>query len=417
MALPLERFRVIEFGTAWAGPMATQILADMGADVIKVESRVYMDGLRLGRPIVGDDIAGGDEGRWPDLQPTFHALNRNKRSLTVNLKHPRGREIIKDLVRVSDVVLTNFAPGVMEKLGLGYEELSAVNPRLIMAEMSAAGRSGPLRDLVGYAPSVHAMSGLSSVLGYEGEPPLGTVQVPYADAASALATATAVIAALWMREKTGHGQFIEVSEIEAVMALLPEVLLLPSMTGRDAEPRGNRHPLMAPHGNYPTADEDGWISIAVDSEEEWQELARAAGHEEWLADARFASREARLRNAKELDEELSRWTKTLSTDEIVALLAARNIAVFPVRHIGEVYFDPHHQERGVFPTTDHPLVGFEPIPGLAWRLHATPGSIRRVAPCLGEHTVEILQDLLGLDRAEIERLAQEGAVDLPSERS
>ena len=275
--LPLDGYRIVDFGTAWAGPMAAQLLADMGAQVVKVESRMRMDGLRLGRPIVGEDIAGGDRGLWPELQPAFHSLNRNKMSVSVNIKRPEGTRLIMDLVARSDVVMNNFSPGVMERAGLAFTALKAVKPDIIVVSMPATGETGPIRDVLAYAPIVQALSGLAGLVGYQDEPLVGEVQSAWSDAIAALHAALATVAALRHRNLTGEGQYIEVSQLEATTALLGEPLLDYAMNGRVAEPRGNYDPEFAPHNNYPCQGEDRWVAIAVRTESEWQAFCRALG--------------------------------------------------------------------------------------------------------------------------------------------
>ena len=179
--LALEGYRIIDFGTAWAGPMTTQLLADMGAEVIKVETRVRLDGLRIGRPIVGDDIAGGDEGKWPDIQPSFHSLNRNKLGITVDIKQPRGLALIKDLVKISDVVSDNFSPGVMARNKLDYKSLIKINPDIITISLSGLGQYGPYSNATVYAGSIISLAGVSSLIGYYGEPPIGMTAITYGD--------------------------------------------------------------------------------------------------------------------------------------------------------------------------------------------------------------------------------------------
>ena len=195
--LPLQTYRIVDLGSAWAGPMATQFSADMGAEVIKVESRERMDGLRLGRPIVGDDFAGGDQGLWPELQPVFHSINRNKLGVTLNLKTAEVISLAKELVAQSDVVLDNYSPGVLSRLGLDYPKLRKVRPDIILVSMPAAGETGPLRDIIAYTPNIQALSGLMSVVGYQQDEPLvGELQAPWSDAVASVYAALSTVAAL-----------------------------------------------------------------------------------------------------------------------------------------------------------------------------------------------------------------------------
>lgn len=388
--------------------MAGQVLADMGAEVIKVESIKHMDGLRKGRPLQVDDTEGGDKGLWPNQQPTFHSLNRNKKSIVLDLTQPAAVAIFEKLVAESDVVMNNFAPAVMDRLGLGWDRLSSLNPRLVMCEQSAAGRTGPWRDLVAYANGMHALAGLSSVVGYEGEPPLGSVATPYADATAAMASATAILAGLWQRDQTGIGQYIEVSGVEALVTLCAELVLTASMAGEDLKPVGNKHRRMVPYGIYPTNDDDTWISIAVGDDEEWRRLV-AVATETGLDEGRFANLAGRSEHEAEINDRLAAWTKGFEITELTSMLAEQDLAAFPVRDISGLYFCEHHQVRETFPTTEHPHVGYEPLPGLAWKMHGTPGDIRRVAPDLGEHTEQVLTDL-GYSRDEIAALAADETI-------
>ncbi|MBI2871652.1 MAG: CoA transferase [Chloroflexi bacterium] len=407
---PLEGYRVLDFGSAWAGPMAAQLLADMGAEVIKVESRARMDGLRLGRPIVGDDVAGGDRGLWPDLQPAFHGFNRNKLSITVNLKHPEGVALIKRLVPMADVVTNNFAPGVMERLGLGYEELRAIRRDIIVVSMPAAGESGPLKDIIAYATIIHALSGLMSMVGYEGEPLVGQLQAAWSDALAAMHAAVATATALYHRRRTGEGQYIEVSQWEATTSMLGEAIMDYAMNGRVAGPMGNYHPMMAPHNNYPCRGDDRWVSIAVASEEEWQAFCRALGDPEWARDTKFADAFQRQRNRAELDARIAEWTCQHDAHEVTEFLQGAGVAAMTVMNIEDQFLDPHFRERGFHVEVEHPKVGLEWLYGQPWLLSDTPGSVRRHAPLLGEHNEYVFRQLLEIPAEEYERLVKEQAL-------
>jgi benzylsuccinate CoA-transferase BbsF subunit len=404
--------RVLDFGTAFASPMAAHLLADMGAEVIKVESRTRLDGLRLGRPIVGEDIAGGDRGEWPEYQPVFHGLNRSKLGVTVNLKHPEGPGLIKRLVRLSDVVLNNFAPGVMERAGLGYEALRAERPDLIYVSLPAAGESGPLRDIVTYAPVIAALAGISSLVGYSGarEDFVGTLQVAFCDAVGALHAVVAVLAALRHRQATGEGQAIEIAQWEAAVSLLGEGLLDYAMNGRVLSPTGNAHPVMVPHNNYRCAGEDAWVAIAVGSEAEWRALCQAMGHPEWADDPRFADARARRQHGAELDALITAWTSQRTPYDAMQTLQAAGVAAMPVMTLEDQFRDPHLRARAIHLECEHPKVGLEWLHGIPWRLSDTPGRIRRPAPLLGEHNDYVFGELLGLPAAEIQRLVEAGAI-------
>ncbi len=292
----LEGIRVLDFGTAWAGPMMGHFLADMGAEVIKVESRTAIDGARLGRPIVGDDIAGGDRGKWVDVQPQFHGVNRNKYGITVNLKQPEGMVLIKELVKKSDVVLDNSSPGVMKRLGLDYESLKKIKPDIITISLSGLGAYGPYSNAVVYANIITALSGLVSQIGYYGEPVLGAQTALYGDANASVHGAFAVLAALYYRKRTGEGQHIDLAEVEVGTSVLGEAILDYTMNRRVAKPQGNNHPSMAPHNNYRCKGDDKWISIAIKTEEEWANFCQAIGNPDWARENRFADAFSRLNN-------------------------------------------------------------------------------------------------------------------------
>jgi crotonobetainyl-CoA:carnitine CoA-transferase CaiB-like acyl-CoA transferase len=406
-------YRILDFGTAFASPMAAHLLADMGAEVIKVESHTRLDGLRLGRPIVGEDIAGGDRGEWPEYQPVFHGLNRSKLGITVNIKHPEGVELLKRLVRISDVVINNFSPGVMDRTGLGYDVLRAEKPDLIYVSLPAAGDSGPLRDIVTYAPVIAALAGISGLVGYSAarEDFVGTLQVALCDAVGALHAVVAILAALRHRQATGEGQAIEIAQWEAAVSMLGEGLLDYVMNGRVLRPVGNAHPHMVPHENYRCAGDDAWVAIAVRSEDEWRAFCGAVGHPEWIDCPRFADAYRRRQHRSELDAMITSWTSQRAPYEVMETLQAAGVAAMPVMNLDDQFRDPHLREREIHLESDHPKVGLEFLHGIPWRLSGTPGRIRRPAPLLGEHNQYVFGDLLGLPDAEIQRLMQTGAID------
>ena len=261
---PLSDYRVLDFGWVLAGAIPGMVLADMGAEVIKVETRQRMDYMRLGRPIIGSEPD-------PEQHPMFHNVNRSKLSIAVNTTKPEAIDLIKKLVAHCDIVLENFSPGVMDRLGLSYDVMNSIRPGLVMASLSSNGQTGPLRDLRAYAPSIGALSGLDSTLGYgDGETqgrPLG-MKHAYADVCAALHGIFAVLAALYRRRHTGEGQYIDLSMLRATVATMGAGLMEYEMTGRVMRPRGNYDPVMAPYGNFPCQGDDSWLSIAVRTEEE-----------------------------------------------------------------------------------------------------------------------------------------------------
>ena len=409
----LAGYRVIDLGSAWAAPMAAHLLADMGAEVIKVESRAKMDGMRLGRPMVGEDAAGGDEGRWPELQPVFHGLNRNKQSVTLNLKEPEGIDLLRGLIARSDVVIDNFSPGVMGRLGLDYAGLRRLRPDIVVVAMPAAGNSGPLRDVIAYAPIVLALSGLMSLVGYEDGALVGELQSAWSDAVAGLHAAMAATAALRHRSRTGRGQYVEAAQLESTVSWLGEAVMDVTMNRRGPAPIGNAGVGLAPHGVYPCAGGDRWISIAVGGEDEWRGLCAAArrlGPAPWTRDPRFVDAFRRLRQREALDAALRRWTVSFDAVELTAALQAEGVAAFPVMNIEDQFLDPHFRERGAWVEMEHPMAGAEWLYGLAWHLSRTPGRIVSPAPLLGQHNERVLGGLLGTPPDELRRLEASGAV-------
>jgi benzylsuccinate CoA-transferase BbsF subunit len=400
--MPLEGLRVLDFGWVWAGPIVGQLLGDMGAEVIKVESRKRPDFVRMFPPFA--------EGkRDPDGALFFHSLNRNKLSITLDLSQPQAAELARRLVKISDVVIENFSPKALRNLGLDYPALCEIKPDLIMASLSAAGQTGPLKDIMTYGPSLGALAGLDSLIGYPGERMLGW-PMAYTDPASGTLAVFAILAALYYRKRTGKGQYIDLAQWEATSALLPEFILDYTMNGRVAGPQGNRHPHMAPHGCYRCQGEDAWISIAIQTEEEWGSFCAAVGNLPWCQDARFANRASRIQHQEELNRRIEEWTITLSPREAMKLLQRAGIAAFPSYGIGDLLRDPHFEERGAKAVVDHPRMRGEIIYGLPWKFSRTPGGIRRRAPLLGEHNRHVFCQLLGMSEEEVARLEEEKVI-------
>ena len=404
---PLDGYRVLDFGWVLAGAVPGMILADMGAEVIKVETRQRMDYMRLGRPIIGDQPD-------PEQNPMFHNVNRGKRSITLNTTRPDAVELTRRLAAKCDVVIENFSPGVMQRLGLDYETLSRYTPRLVMASITSNGQTGPLRDLRAYAPSIGALSGLDSTMGYEPAEaesgrPLG-LKHAYADLCGALHAVFAITSALHQRERTGLGQYIDISMLRAAVATMGSGLMEYELTGRVLQPRGNFDPVMAPYGNYPCQGEDAWVSIAVRTETEWRGLVEAMGNPAWTEDAAFASRYSRLNHRRELDSRLSEWTRECEPWEATELLQSHGVAAFPVLDAEGRLFNPHFQDRGLYTDIEHPALGTEPIFNLMWQLSRTPPRIQRHAPLLGEHNRDVFCGLLGLAEAEVSRLEEEQVI-------
>lgn len=395
---PLQRVRVLDFGWVLAGAIPGMILADMGAQVLKVETRQRLDYMRQGRPLVGDE-------RDPELNPMFHNVNRSKLSITLNTTKPEAIDLARRLAGHCDVVIENFSPSVMDRLGLGYADLRQHKPDIIMASISSNGQTGPLRDLRAYAPSIGALAGLDSTLGYEGERPLG-LKHAYADICGALHAVFAISAALLNRRRTGQGRYIDLSMLRATVATQGFGVVEHAMTGRVLEPKGNYDPVMAPYSNYPCQGDDKWVSMAVRTEAEWQGLVQAMGNPNWTQDENFISKFQRLKHRKSLDQNIAAWTARRTPEDATQTLQSHGVAAAPVMDAEERLADPHFRERGLYQEIEHPSLGQEPIFNLMWKLSRTPPSIRRHAPLLGEHNQQVFGDILGISPEEIHRLEE-----------
>ena len=398
---PLEGVRILDFTWAWAGPHATLLLAFLGAEVIKVESRRRLDHTRLRSLMTGPIMTS------PDHSVIFNDLNAGKLSLTLNLSQPKAVEIAKRVAQISDVVTENMRPGVMERLGLGYDDLKAVKPNIIMLSSSAVGATGPERTYAGYAPTFAAMGGLAYITGHPDDPPMplsGAV-----DLRVGTTSAFAILAALHYRARTGKGQHIDLSSTEAVSALIGHTFMDYSMNSRVQTRAGNRDQLMAPHNCYPCLGEDKWVTIAVACQEEWDALRRVVGDGR-LEDARFADVSSRWQNQEALDQLIGEWTASRTQEEVTQALQKVGVAAMPLLDGRALVRDAHLRERGVLEPLQHPLIGERLTLSPPWRFSRTPAQIRRPGPLLGEHNQYVLGELLGMASDEIERLVAEEVV-------
>ena len=399
--LPFEGYRIVDFGWVWAGTVLGHILADYGAEVIKVESKRRLDGLRLGRVF--------ELGTALEINPTFHNLNRNKLSITVNIQKPEGIQILKNLIAKSDIVIENFTPEVMPKRGLDYASLKEVKPDIIMISLSAAGSFGVLNHIVTYAPIIAALSGVDSMVGYTDDRPLGFKHA-YADPTASLFGAFTLLAALRYRTETGKGQHIDLSQWETTTSLVGEAIMDYLMNGRVAGPKGNRDAIMSPHGNYPCMGEDKWVSIAIKTEKEWKGFCKATGNQEWTKDIKFADKFNRIKNATELDEHVAKWTINYTDYKATEILQNNGVAAAPLLTTEGIFMDPHFNARHTFVEVDHPIVGGESIYGLPWKMSACASKKMKHAPLLGEHNSYVLGKILNMSDDEIEKLTEEEVI-------
>jgi len=412
-ARPLDGLRVLDFGWVAVGPVIGSLLAEMGAEVIKIESSRRLDYCRLLPPT--PSVRREQPDRTPvaadlDMVSMFHNYNRGKLGITVDLRHPGAPALLRRLVARSDVVLENFSPGVLRRIGLHYEALREVRPDLVMISCSAAGQDGPWSELKTFAPSLSSLAGLEVLIGYPGERVLGALAYGYADPSNAHHGALAVLAALWHRQRTGQGQYIDMSQLEATVGLTVEPLMDWFMNGRVWGRQGNDHLSMAPHGHYPCRGDDAWVSIAVEDDGAWTRLVAALGDVPWAREPRFAALAGRRAHLAELDARLAEWTRERTGWEATEILQRAGVAAFPVYGLDEQAADPHFQARGLMARPEHPRIGPMQVYAHPIKLGATPGGVTATAPMLGEHNDHVFRELLGLSAVEIERLRAEGVI-------
>jgi len=399
---PLEGIRVADFTWVWAGPFCTLQLAHLGAEVIRVETATRLCVTRLLPP-----FAGFEPG--PNRSGYFNQYNQGKKSVTLDLKRPEGIEVAKRLCAASDIVVENFAAGVMDRMGLGYEVVRELRPDVIMIALSGYGATGPDNDKVSYGPAQVPLSGMSSVTGYRGHPPMH-VGISYGDPTGGLHGAVAVLAALLHRARTGRGQYIDLSQWETSMAVLPEAILEQTMNGAPPQRDGNRDPHMAPHGVFRAAGEDRWVAITIEDDEAWRRFARLVGGAALADDPRFATLGARKQHEDELEELVTAWSATREPQDVVATLQDAGIAAFVSATNQDLAEDPHLAARGFPVTFEHPEVGAMMHLGVPWRMSSSDSRVRRAAPCLGADTDQVLRDVCGLPPDEIERLRGAGVL-------
>jgi crotonobetainyl-CoA:carnitine CoA-transferase CaiB-like acyl-CoA transferase len=388
-ALPLQSIRVIDLGHEWACPHAARFLADFGAEVIKVEYPKRLDFLR----------GALTQDRAYDGKVPFWQVHRNKKSITLDLRDPSEKGIFEALVAESDIVLENSRPGVMERLGLGYERLRQIKPDIIFVSMSAFGLSGPESHYRGYGGTIEALAGIQSLTGY------GPDQLPRRiremDVTNGIMGASAAMSALEARQRTGQGEWIDLSEAEAAShALLGEFVLDQSVNGSHLQPNGNRHPEFAPQGCYPCQGEDSWLVLTVQSEAEWQSLCQLLAHPELADDPRFASPVARHQHHDLIDALISGWSSTIPALQACDQLQAAGIASGPVLSMLDLSADDHLRQRDYFqsPQTDS---DHDRYPGFPFRLSRGDGRLVSRGPDLGSHNREIVCDLLGLPESSV----------------
>jgi crotonobetainyl-CoA:carnitine CoA-transferase CaiB-like acyl-CoA transferase len=395
--LPLEGIRVLDFTWVVAGPVATRILADHGAQVVKIE--------RKNPPPLGNRKLG--------LQCDLH---RNKISLALNMAEPRGVEIARMLAAKSDLVMDNFSARVMRSWGMDYESLRAARPDIICISMSGLGHTGPRSSYVSYGPTLQALSGYTTLMADSNGEPAG-YGYSYADMCGGYTGALAALIALWNRKRTGHGQFVDLSQFEAVTSVIGTSLMDISVNNRVQEPFGytSQEGPSAPHGVYRCKareqDNDRWVAISVRSQSEWESMVRALGSPAWANDPKFRTLYLRMRNREDLDSYLARWTMERSAEDVMTTLQAAQVAAGLVANGADLcQRDPQLKARGFWPTVKSLGDKTTQVTGIPFRISSGSGSIRSAGPEVGENGDYVLRELLGLSRAECEELLEAGVV-------
>ncbi len=399
--LPLRGLRIADFGQIIAIPYTAQMLAWLGAEVILIETEQRLT-TRIWPPFAeaepGVNRSGG-----------FNLVNSTKMSCTLNLREPEGVDLAKRIISVSDVVLENYSSGTMERMGLGFEDVRLVRPDVVYLSLGAFGRTGPMKDLVGFHSVINLFSGLASVTGHRGSHPriMGGL---FPDAFSGCYCVLALLEALHYRAKTGEGQYIEIAMTEVLATLLPEAVMEYTLDGTEPERVGNRHKDKAPHNVFRCQGEEQWVAISVENDAQFRALAQAANNPGWADDTRFATAEARLKHQDDLEPLVQQWTRTLQVPDVVQLLQAVGVPAGPVLDSAQVLTDPHMVARGFVQSPDHAEVGPRAMGAFPWGVDGGRPGVVRGAPLLGEHNRQVIQDLLQVPDDEFQRLTESGVI-------
>ena len=391
----LRGIRVVAITQVWAGPWLGGILSDMGAEVIKIESNQKLDYQRR----VPEGINRGSQ---------FNAFNRGVKSCTLNLKQPEAIEILKKLIKVSDIVITNLSPRAMPGFGLDYAALKELKSDIIFVSVPGLGSTGPDKNYISYASTVEAIGGLAASFGYPGGEP-ATPSIFLADPTGGVYGALCVCSAIYYRHKTGKGQHVDIAQSEGVATLLPEVTMEYVMNGRIRPRMGNRDAIMAPHGCYPCKGEDKWVAIAVGTDKEWKALCKVMGNPQWTKDEKFDDQYKRNQNQDELNKLLGTWTKDFTHYEVMHMLQKAGVAAGASLNTKEMYDDPHVNARGALIEQPHPQGGHNLVWRTAWKSALTKKN--PPAPLLGQHNSYVFKDLLGMSDSEIARLTDKKVID------
>ena len=393
--LPLEGVKVLDLTQIMAGPYCTMMLADMGADVVKVE-----------KPNGGDDTRRMGPPFMEGESAAFLGINRNKRSIVIDLRSDPGRELAQRMARESDVLIQNFRPGAIERMGLGYEQVREINPAIVYCTISGFGSTGPYAQRGGFDLVTQGMSGLMSVTGHADSPP-AKVGVPICDLNAGMFGAIGILTAYINRLRTGQGQHVDTSLLESGIAYTFWESAMFFATGEVPEPKGSAHRLTAPYQAFETS--DGYVNIGAANQANWERLCAAIGRDELVTDPRFVEPRDRMENLSDLVSTLEKTFAQHTSDHWLETLEAAGVPAGPINDLAEVYSDPQVRAREMMVETDHPVAGRVKNIGIPIKLSETPGRFQRPAPTLGQHTDEVLSEL-GCSPDEIEKLRATGAV-------
>jgi crotonobetainyl-CoA:carnitine CoA-transferase CaiB-like acyl-CoA transferase len=393
--MPLAGVRVLDLGRHLAGPTCAMLLGDLGADVIKIE-----------KPVIGEDGRSAGPPFFEGISAFFLSANRNKRSLTLDIKRPEGQEAFRRLADTADVVVENFRPSVMDALGIGYTTMSERNPRIIYCSISGFGPDGPFAGRPGLDQIIQGVSGLMSVTGFEGGEPV-RVGIPIADLLTGLYGAYGVLAALQAREKTGRGQIVNTSLLEAMVGTMGFQAVRYLNGGGAPPPAGNHHPINAPYGVFKAR--DGYLTIGASAEKRWEQLCQILGAEEWLEDARFSTNGGRYDYRLELESMINEKLQARPVAEWECIFNDAGIPAGPVYAMDGALDHPQVRYREMVVDRPHPVLGTVSLLGLPVKFSETPGDVHRIPPELGEHTDEILREI-GMTDGDLSRLREQSII-------
>lgn len=400
----LEGTRVLDLTIFLAGPLPSLILADLGAEVIKIEAIQRLDGFRAyGTPSLASEEAAYERS------PLFNTGNRNKRGITLNLATPDGVKLFKQLAAKSDAVVTNFSPRVLPQFGLEFAVLREINPAIVLTSVSGFGQDGPWRDYVSFAAIGEALSGITSLCGYTNE---GVVLngVGVSDFYTGLMAAFGTLAAIREARETGRGRHVDVAQLEASVPFIADAFMEFSLNGRTRTATTNDDPARAPHGAFPARGDDAWVTISVGSDDQWRVLLDVMGTPQWARGEDFATPLKRHSNRARLNDLVAKWTATQDKEELSRELQRRGVPSAPVRTPAEHLHDPQLQATGFFQQVDHKYAGRHPYPSLPVRIDGAYPPINRVGPLLGEDNHYVFTKILGLDDSELARLEKAGVI-------